>query len=372
MNKEYIHEFKINQLERIFRKYRRVLSWNWHFLSSNQNINTTLIEEYPNSKWEWNYGGVSDNINIDIDFVLNNNDKMWNLFSLSKNSAMAKYIGQPDTLDWVWEYVCYNREINEGILEQNKEKIDWGRLSVNHKISWKFIEDNINKPWNWDGISTFPCINIDIVKSHPEINWNWYSLSANSSISIQDIIQNPHLPWKMNKVCSNSNLTIEDILQNRNLFCNWREITANENMTQNIIEKYNNLPWDMNVIFNYKTGLDINYILKYEKADWNWHGISSCYSITFEDVFKNPNLAWSTYGLSLNPNLTLESFERMFYRLKHSAQNISENLFLYDKELYKKTIKKDTENRKKIVKNNIKDLFCKDICGEVLKFVGYN
>jgi hypothetical protein len=371
MNKQYIKEFKVNQLERIFRKYRRHLHWNWYSLSSNPNTTCELLDEFPDEKWVWNFQGVSDNINIDLDYV-NNNDKPWNLFSLSKNPSMGKYIGQPDTLEWVWPYVCYNKDVSEGILEQNRDKLDWNRLSVNHKLSWNFIEDNINKPWNWDGISTFPCINIDIVKNNLDKNWNWCSLSQNSSIKIEDIKNNPKLPWKLNSVCSNPNLTITDVLNDRTLFNNWIEITGNENMTQSVIERHPQLPWDMNVIFNSKTGLDIDFVLRYNIHNWNWHAISSSYSITFEDVLNNPTLPWTTYGLSCNPNLTLESFERFFYRLKNSISNISENLFLYDTDFYKREFKKDVQKRKIEVIHNIKDIFYNDICGEIVKYVGYN
>lgn len=372
MNKEYIN-FKNNELERIFKKYHRELSWNWHDLSSNPNISMSIIKEYENCKWQWNYGGVSDNINIDIDFVLDNSDKKWNLFSLSKNPAMGKYIGQPDTLDWVWEYASFNNEISEGILEQNIDKLDFDRLSINHSLSWKFIEDNINRNWNWDAISTLPCINIDIVKSHPEIVWNWYSLSGNSGIRIEDIKNNPNLPWDKNKMCDNPNLTIEDVLYDRKFFNNWFDITMNENIGQTDIEKYPNLPWDINAILRLKSGLDIDFILSYRDAQyWNWINISRSYSITFEDVINNPTLPWTIYGLSENPTLTLETFEKFFYRFKNSMNSLSSNLFLYDKEYCNKMIKKDTERRKNDVNNGIKDIFYKDICGEVLKYVGYN
>lgn len=372
MNKEYIN-FKSNELERIFKKYYRELSWDWYALSSNPNITTELIIEYYNCKWQWNYGGVSANINIDIDFVLDNNEEMWNLFSLSKNPAMGKYIGQPDTLDWIWPYACLNSQIPEGILEQNIDKIHFEHLSNNHSLSWKFIEDNIHRPWNWDAISTLPCINIEIVKSHPEIYWNWEHISENPSITIEDIKNNPKLNWQKNKICSNSNLTIHDVIYDRNLFNNWTEITLNENIRQSDIENYSNLPWDINAILNIKSGLDINFILKYYQEDyrWNWNNISRSYSITLEDIINNPTLPWSIYTLTENPSLTLETFERFFYRFKN-CNNIASNLFLYDKNYCDKMIKKDTEKRKTVVKNNIQDIFYKDICGEILKFVGYN
>lgn len=372
MNKEYIN-FKTNHLERIFKKYHRKLFWDWHALSGNPNISTTLIEDYYNCKWQWNYGGISDNINIDIDFVLDNSDQLWNSFCLSRNPAMGKYIGQPDTVDWVWAYVCLNKEIPEGVLEQNIDKLNFERLSNNESLSWKFIEDNMSKPWNWDIISTLPCINIEIVKSHPEIDWNWYSLSTNSSISIEDIKNNPKLPWDKNKICTNPNLTIYDVIYDRHLFNNWTQITVNENIKQIDIEKYPNLPWDINVILNLKSGLDINFILNYYQKNyqWNWNEISRSYSISINDVINNPTLPWCMYTLSENPSLTLETFERFFYRFKN-CNNISSNLFLYDKDYCTKMIKNDTERRKRDVNHKIKDIFYNDICGEIIKYVGYN
>jgi hypothetical protein len=371
MNKEYIN-FKTNQLELIFRKYNKKINWNMHSLSSNPNITTEIIEDYPNMGWQWNFQGVSDNINIDLDFVKNNEDKPWNNFALSKNPSLAEHIGQPDTIDWVWKYVCCNKKVSEGILEQNIEKLDWVSLSYyNCNLSWKFIEENINKNWNWDRVSSFPCINIDIVKAYPDIDWNFSVLSKNKSITIKDIKNNPQLNWDTDMICSNPNLTIEDVLQDRNLFSNWGNITSNESITQDIIEQYTNLPWDIDSIV-IKSGINIDFVLKYYYLDWDWFLLSSSYSISFTDILNNYKLNWVSYGLAYNPNLTLEVFDNLYYRLKNSGQTLSENLFLYDIDMYQKSLNEDVNRRKNIVNNNIKHLFYKDICGEVLKYVGYN
>ena len=117
----------------------------------------------------------------------------------------------------------------------------------------------------------------------------------------------------------------------------------------------------------------INFILNYyeENYEWNWNNISKSYSIPIQDVINNPSLPWSMYSLSENPSLTLETFERFFYRFKN-CNNISSNLFLYDKDYCNKMMKNDIERRKRDVKNEIKDIFYNDICGEILKFVSYD
>ena len=38
---------------------------------------------------------------------------------------------------------------------------------------WKFIEDNLEQPWNWSYLSSNPNITFDIVLAYPEQTWNW-------------------------------------------------------------------------------------------------------------------------------------------------------------------------------------------------------
>ena len=36
------------------------------------------------------------------------------------------------------------------------------------KLWWSFIKDNLDKPWNWEGVSKNPNITIEIIKDNLE------------------------------------------------------------------------------------------------------------------------------------------------------------------------------------------------------------
>ena len=63
------------------------------------------------------------------------------------------------------------------------------------KHFWKFIEDNIEKPWSWKWLSSNPNLPLDYVLAHPEKPWEWGCLSRNPSMSMDDVINHPELPW---------------------------------------------------------------------------------------------------------------------------------------------------------------------------------
>ena len=52
---------------------------------------------------------------------------------------------------------------------------------------WTFIEENDDKPWDWNSLSKNPNITLDSVLSHPDKPWNWVLLSLNPNITF-DIV----------------------------------------------------------------------------------------------------------------------------------------------------------------------------------------
>ncbi len=60
---------------------------------------------------------------------------------------------------------------------------------------WKFIEDNLDKFWDWNSLSANPNITFDIVLAHPDKPWNWYGLSQNPNITFDNVLAYPDKPW---------------------------------------------------------------------------------------------------------------------------------------------------------------------------------
>ncbi len=41
----------------------------------------------------------------------------------------------------------------------------------------KFVEDHLDKPWDWNKISRNPNLTMKFVEDHPNNPWNWYWIS---------------------------------------------------------------------------------------------------------------------------------------------------------------------------------------------------
>ena len=49
------------------------------------------------------------------------------------------------------------------------------------------IENNPDKPWNWEWISQNPNITIEDFKKHPDKPWNWDCICINPNITMEFI-----------------------------------------------------------------------------------------------------------------------------------------------------------------------------------------
>ena len=82
---------------------------------------------------------------------------------------------------WNWNGISYNPNITFNIIRENPEKPwNWYNLSQNPNITWDIIQNNLEKPWNWDGISRNPNITFNIIRENPEREWNWIEISYNN------------------------------------------------------------------------------------------------------------------------------------------------------------------------------------------------
>ena len=47
------------------------------------------------------------------------------------------------------------------------------------KKYWSFIQENLDKDWNWSWISKNPNITMDIIRDNPDKPWNWRLIHVN-------------------------------------------------------------------------------------------------------------------------------------------------------------------------------------------------
>lgn len=88
-----------------------------------------------------------------------------------------------------------------------------------------------------------------------------------------------------------------------------RRITAlrYRNPMWELITKYPDKPWDwFGVSKNPNITLEI--VLVNPSLLWYWKGVSKNPNITLEMVLANPTIKWDWYGISKNPNITLDMY----------------------------------------------------------------
>ena len=106
---------------------------------------------------------------------------------------------------------------------------------------WKFIEDNLDKPWSWRWLSQNPNITFDIVLAHPNKSWDWNGLSRNPNITFDIVLAHPEQPWDWYWLSLNPNITFDIVQSHPNKPWNWRNLSRNmfNNKARFIEKRYN-------------------------------------------------------------------------------------------------------------------------------------
>jgi hypothetical protein len=88
-----------------------------------------------------------------------------------------------------WEFISIDQKLSEKFIEKYKNKIDWGLISMYQKLSQAFIEKYSHK-LNWDNISFFQRrISLNFIEKHSE-KVNWIYISACRKLNYDFIMRN--------------------------------------------------------------------------------------------------------------------------------------------------------------------------------------
>ena len=128
------------------------------------------------------------------------------------------------------------------MIRTRKQRTKFFREQLEHEWIekfWKFIEDNLENPWNWGCLSMNPNITFDIVLAHPDKSWDWDSLSRHPNITFDIVIAHPDKPWNWYWLSSNSNITFDIVLVHPDKPWNWKSLSENKfsKAKQRFIEK---------------------------------------------------------------------------------------------------------------------------------------
>ena len=60
------------------------------------------------------------------------------------------------------------------IINNNLDKPwDWEYISMNPNLTMEMINNNPDKPWNWNYISENPCVTMEMINNNPDKRWDW-------------------------------------------------------------------------------------------------------------------------------------------------------------------------------------------------------
>lgn len=151
----------------------------WEGLSMHPNI--TIIDIFNNSSYPWKPRYVSMNPNLTSSEIINNSDYLWHIPSISSNPGINE------------------RDIYKNTLKTIGYEYDTMSLSANPNLPIAYVNDNLEKKWNFFLISKKASL-IDIEK-FPKIPWNNEGLSLNKNITADFVIRHNEINWDYQKLC---------------------------------------------------------------------------------------------------------------------------------------------------------------------------
>jgi hypothetical protein len=173
------------RLRLAFLKRHHDKEWNWVGFSNYMAIDVVLFAISHNKPLCWR--NLSMNLNISIADISNHADLPWDWTILSELKSIATIVDNPH-LPWHWDIVSDRRQVTEELIQShpnipwNKDivqarfgavaSIDYKMLSRNKDLTCDYVEQNIDKDWDWNEIGARPEF-VYLIDTYPELAWNW-------------------------------------------------------------------------------------------------------------------------------------------------------------------------------------------------------
>lgn len=328
-----------NPLKKILNKYN-TLQWDWNIVSKNPNIEIEDFKEYKNLNY--------------VEFL------KWN---------------QNVTFNQVKEFIKDSTNIRDN---------DFILFNLSLYIDMETVRKNLNFPWNMCGLAKNSAISLDIIEKLPEISYHYlvynnsineklkdipdYGLVDNANWSTVENVKKSKLKWttylKSSKHAKELLKEFYEKSTNEQIRGLWLAST-NRHMSPETIFKYKELM--DNGIFCENPNIDINTIKNNLNIKWDGFHLSSNINLTLEFIKTKPLSFWCIKKLFSNPCLTVEMFDYCEANIRDDIctwcvmgsiwterlylDNVCMNRFLYDKDVFLKSIRKDIEKRRECLKN---------------------
>lgn len=210
----------------------------WHDLSVELDI--SYIEKYPNLPWS--YPDISYNKSLTLNYYLKNKDYLTLPIVIMNSKDVIKildYHNKDNQLKYIGRLSSSNPYIDiDTVLKY--EGWNWYELSKNSGIKIEDIIATIDTlPWDSEGLSKHPNINLDFIKKYPNIKYNWQSLSKNIQMDINELQDNLNLPWDWDFLSQNCNIPLKDIMTKIGYPWNFYYLSINHFLYNDFSYEYN-------------------------------------------------------------------------------------------------------------------------------------
>ena len=202
------------------------------YLSRNRHITPAFVEQYIDKSWAWGdkpsdyvdlfpwVKSLSSNPAIPIEFVINHLDKPWDWTVLTHRMPLDTIDAHPD-LPWDWSYLSEMDEdkkpLDTAFVRKYRHKPwEWYNLMYEYyQLDYRLVLEQFGTDdgYTWEILSG--CRDNQLSEAFVEQTldkpWNFSSLSTNRNISIAFMEKYPALPWKVEK---SPNLTLSYLFDN--------------------------------------------------------------------------------------------------------------------------------------------------------------
>lgn len=202
-----------------------------------------------------------------VDFLKNSNIVAYNANSLE---------------DTIKKFPEYNWKLRNGVFECNQ-----------------FVEQSLKNNYYCGYTQEYFYIDINFIKSRPDLNWDFTILSQNRNIPIEQIVENFHLNWDWERIFHYHKVPFDLIEQNLFINWNWRSISGNCSLTMEIIDKYPDKNWDLSTAV--LPNINMSFVKRHSTKNWNWDHLS--YFISVDQALENKEFKQFVGNLSYNETL---------------------------------------------------------------------
>ena len=174
--------------------------WNWRFISRNSNINIEFIHKYSDKPWDWGY--ISEHVKINLNILTQYKDKPWNFYHMSQNNSLTlEIIEKYPNENWNWFWILENPNIPLEDIHNYKNKPEelWNYYCYHKDFTVEFVNNHPELNFTEEHlycISCDPKLTMETIEKYPDFHWDWGPISEYIKLTPNMIDENIDKPWQ--------------------------------------------------------------------------------------------------------------------------------------------------------------------------------